>query len=200
PAPTLLTVSSNLRGDTHAGFAGSYRVETLLQFEWDGTSLVSASVTPNAAISTRAITYRLFGRSWSCDMTALATTATPTSGASGTSFAVDYSSATPLVPLAPTIDGLVKGTFASDGTISLDFHTDGFPSHGVSIERNGTTQQVDLLNDASCMGQSGVLGFTGLTKTALGLTGAVSSAGTFTDTPDQTGTTGFSHFPGFPLC
>ncbi len=25
PAPALLTVSSNLRGDTHAGFAGSFR-------------------------------------------------------------------------------------------------------------------------------------------------------------------------------
>jgi len=200
PAPSVLRVSSNLRGDTHAGFAGSFRVETILQFEWTGSQLVNAQVTRNAAISTRAITYSLFARSWSCDMTALATTATPTSGASGTSFAVDYSSATPLVPLAPTIDGLVKGSFASNGNISLDFKTDGFPSHGVSIERNGTTQQVDILNDASCIGQSGVLGLTGLTKTALGLTGAVTSVGSFTDAPDQSGTSGLDHLPGFPIC
>ena len=133
-------------------------------------------------------------------MTALASTTTPTTGASGTSFAVDYSSATPLVPFAPTIDGLVRGSFASEGKISLNFTTDGFPSHGVSIERNGTTQQVDILNDASCIGQAGVLGFTGLTKTALGLTGAVRSVGSFTDTPDQSGTSGLDQNPGFPIC
>jgi hypothetical protein len=200
PVPTLLTVTSNLRGDTHTGFAGSFRVETILQFDWTGSQLVNAQITPNAAISTRAITYTLFARSWSCDMTALATTATPMTGASGTSFAVSYSSATPLVPLAPTIDGLVQGSFASDGTMSLNFTTDGFPSHGVSIDRNGTTQQIDILNDASCIGQSGVLGFAGLAKTALGLTGAVTSVGSFTDTPDQTGTTGLDQTPHFPIC
>jgi hypothetical protein len=200
PVPSLLKVTSNLRGDTHGGFAGSFRVETILQFEWTGSQLVNAQITPNAAISTRAITYTLFARNWSCDMTALAGTATPSTGASGTSFAVSYSSATPLVPLSPTIDGLVRGSFASDGTISLNFTTDGFPSHGVSIDRNGTAQQVDILNDASCIGQPGVLGFTGLTKTALGLTGAVTSIGSFTDTPDQTGTSGLDQRPGFPIC
>jgi hypothetical protein len=94
----------------------------------------------------------------------------------------------------------VNGSFASDGTISLGFTTDGFPSHGVSIARNGTTQQIDLLNDASCIGQSGVLGLTGLTRVGLGLTGAVTSSGSFTDTPDQSGTSGLDQFPGFPIC
>ena len=197
---SLLTVTSNLLGDTHAGFAGSYRVETIVQFDWDGTQLSNAMVTPNATVSHRAITYSLFSKRWSCTQAALASTVAPTSGASGTSFAADYSSATPLVPLAPTIDGVVNGTFAADGTISLTFKTDGFPSHGVSITRNGTTQQIDLLNDASCIGQSGVLGFTGLAKTAAGLTGAVTSSGSFTDTPSQTGTTGFTVNPGFPIC
>ncbi len=200
PVPTLLSVASNLRGDTHAGFAGSFRVETILQFEWTGSQLVNPQVTPNAAISTRAITYGLFVRSWSCDMTALATTATPSTGASGTSFAVSYSSATPLVPLAPTIDALVHGSFAPDGTISVSFTTDGFPSHGVSIDRNGTTQRVDILNDATCIGQAGVLGFAGLATTGLGLTGAVTSVGSFTDTPGQTGTSGIDQRPGFPIC
>ena len=200
PAPALLTATSFLRGDTHSAFPGSFRVETILQFEWTGTQLVNVLSTPNPAVSNRAITYSIFLKSWSCDMSALATMTTPTTGAGGTSFQVDYSSATPLVPFAPTIDGHLNGTFASDGKISLDFLTDGFPSHGVSIARNGVSQQVDILNDASCIGQAGVLGFAGLTRTGLGLTGAVTSVGSFTDTPDQTGTSGFSQPPGFPIC
>jgi hypothetical protein len=200
PVPSPATVVSFLRGDTHAGFAGSYRVDTALRFEWTGTQLVSSQVTPNPAVSNRAIAYSLLGmKSWQCDMSALATMTT-TANAAGTSFRVDYSSATPLVPAAPTIDGFVNGSFASDGTISLSFTTDGFPSHGVSIARNGTTQQIDLLNDASCIGQSGVLGLTGLTRVGLGLTGAVTSSGSFTDTPDQSGTGGLDQFPGFPIC
>jgi hypothetical protein len=210
PRPLFLhpitRADSTLQGNNHAGFEGSYKVDTMLDFDWTGEQLTDFVAAGLPSVSQRNITYSIAPngdavKTWSCTMTAPATMSTSSGGIdtgprSTVSFGIAYSSATPLFTVSPTIDAHAVGTMAPDGTITLNFLTDGFPSHGLTITRNGNLQQADILNDVNCL--VSVYGPIGASEIARGLTGLVSATGTITDTPGQIGPSGVDQQSG--LC
>jgi hypothetical protein len=207
PPPLLavpeVAVSSTLQGNNHPGVDGPFKVQTIVLFDWDGRVTSNYEVVGFASVSQRNISYSIGrgNKTWSCIMTKTATMSTtsgliPSGQLGPDSFGIAYSSGTPLVTTAPTIDAQAVGNVAPDGTISLNFLTDGFPSHGLTIQRNGTLQQADILNDVTCMGSA--YGPIAAHQIFKGLSGVVSATGTITDTPGQVGPGGVDQQTG--LC
>jgi hypothetical protein len=166
------SVSTRYHGDGHTGFAGSYRVLSSLEFDWDGTQILDASVPPGPHFGESVLmgTYSTPFSSTTCELKS--GTASQSTGftASGSSFSVTYSAKNPVVRLpAPTIDGTTTGTIAADGTINLHYKTDLFPSHGIQVIKNGVPQLTDIVNDASCLPNFAVTGFQGAAVIAGGL-------------------------------
>ena len=88
---------------------------------------------------------------------------------SGNSFSIQFASANPLVmTVAPAINSNLTGTIASDGSLSLSYNTDLFPSHGLKVTRDGQSLHQSVVNDAS--------GVPGLGATGAALIGARLSA------------------------
>jgi hypothetical protein len=99
-----------------------------------------------------------------------------------------YSSSNPLIipaAAAPPIDSSITGIIDADGTVTLNYAEDLFPSHGIQVLINGTTALTDTVGDASCLGQAAVLGPAGAALLGWGLTHPTNE-GSVTITPTQT--------------
>ena len=89
---------------------------------------------------------------------ARATSATSKSG-SGNTFSLGIASANPLVlTWAPNINANLTGTIARDGSLSLSYSTDFFPSHGVQVSRNGKVIHTAITNNAAGVNALGPVG------------------------------------------
>lgn len=193
PASTLdkvrTTVSSFYRGDTHVAYSGSYRVSSIVSFDWDGSSISHLSARGSYGTTHRDLEYHTPSGTMTCNIAAAtATTATSGSG-SGASFNVGYASKNPLVvPQAatPAIDSALSGSVAANGTLTLNYSDDLFPSHGIEVVRNGATALTDTIGDASCLGPSHVVGAAGAAILAWGLTHQT-NRGTLSVSPTSSG-------------
>lgn len=194
PSPFLIpftTVSTRYQGDGHAGFDGSYRVMSSVEFDWDGKQVLNTRVPTDPHFGTTHLlaTYSNFLNTTNCELASGTATSATSASATGTSFAVSYSAANPVVRLpAPAIDGDTTGTVAADGTVSFHFRTDLFPSHGVRVSKDGAPQLTDIVNDASCLPNFAVRGLVGLGVIATGLS-TQSNQGDRTVSPNDAGRT-----------
>lgn len=186
---------SQYRGDNHAPYPGGYRVLSAFDFDWNGHNLVNASVPSYAHYGTTHLDKVQIDplSTTTCVDQQTATSATSGAATGATSFSLSYSSANPLQPFAPTIDGTLRGTMSPSGTLSLSYDTDLIPSHGIQVTRDGIRILQAVVNDASCLGSSNLTGATGLAVFAWGLTheddhGSISvpaqTPGSVTSSPD----------------
>lgn len=178
PLSYILNHQSYYRGDGHANYGGSFRVLSVVEFDWNGSNISNLTHGDDYGTTHRDYAYTIIptiigsgsGRRITGIESATATSATNGSRVLGTSFELGIASANPVVMgPAPNIDSDVIGTFISPGTspkLSLNFNTDGFPSHGIKVVKNGTVLDTRIVNDASTL--SG-LGISGLTVISAGL-------------------------------
>lgn len=193
PSSTLdkvrTTVSSFYRGDDHVPYAGSYRVSSVVKFDWNGSSISSFGASGSYGTTHRDLIYHTPSGDTPC-LIAAATATSATSGTgSGSSLQIGYASKNPLVTPAaatPAIDSDVTGSVAPDGTLTLHYSDDLFPSHGIQVIRDGTTAVTDTIGDASCLGTSNVVGAAGAAILAWGLTHQ-SNSGTLVVKPTDSG-------------
>ena len=163
-------VSTRYEGDKHNGFDGSFRVQSSLEFDWDGTQISNTTSRAQFGTTRLTATYRNFRNTNSCELANRTATSAASASGSGSSFALHYSAANPLPRLpAPAISGDASGTIAADGTVRFHYRTDLFPSHGIRVSKNGTPQRTDIVNDASCLPNSFVTGIRGMVVLGAGL-------------------------------
>ncbi len=158
---------SEYRGDNHGGYEGSYRVLSSIEFDFDGVSITNVKRvgdygTTHRDWEAKATLNLLFGEltvgEWSDTEEGTATSATGQS-ASQSSFSLSIASANPLVMTwAPEINATLNGTIASDGTLSLSYDTDLFPSHGIQVSRDGQVIHTAVTNNAERVKAQGAVG------------------------------------------
>jgi hypothetical protein len=162
-SPLQYEYHSFYRGDHHSGYPGSYRVLSVIEFDWDGTTISGFTHQGFYGTSHRDFNYKLtLDNQWpipdlnienSDSESETATETTDGVKTSSNSFVVGLASANPLVMTwAPDIDSRLSGGFrAIEGVPSLvlDYSTDLFPSHGFSVRRNGVLITRNVVNDAS---------------------------------------------------
>ena len=195
----VTTVSTRFLGDGHAGFDGSYRVQSSVEFDWDGRAIMNIQVPPETHFGTSHLvgTYQNLATTTTCELARDTATSSTGSSAAGSSFSVSYSATNPVVRVpAPAIDGQMSGTVAADGTISLQYQTDLFPSHGLRVSKDGQPQLTDIVNDVSCLSDSEVTGAEGALLIGSGLTFETNS-GARTVAPGDLGRTDRT---ASPLC
>ena len=163
PMPVRGESEAHFRGDNHTGYAGSYRVMSVVEFDWDGSHITGLAQSGSYGASHRDWTVRLLALGYEVSRRTGTDTATATSatsgGAAGTAgFSMGMSSANPLVRIwAPTIDSELTGTL-SGSTMSLSYTTDLFPSHGIKVTKNGRQLYNSIVNDASGVNALGAIG------------------------------------------
>jgi hypothetical protein len=99
----------------------------------------------------------------------------------GNGFELKYDSVNPLVNpqfSVPAIDGKVLSSFDANNDLHLRFFTDLFPSHGIEVTLNGVVPTDVIVNDASCLDQSSVLGLSGISLLSYGLSSVEQNTGT----------------------
>lgn len=184
PTRTLLPtqVETTFRGDSHFQVPGSFRVHLVAEFDWDPATRTMSNFTlsPDATnYGTTHLDYTFssvvppFPPVATCSAAGTATTSTLGSKAfGGSGFLLRYSSSNPLVSpqfAVPAIDGRLLGNFDAHSDLHLAFSTDGFPSHGVEVTRDGVVQEDAIVNDASCLDPDSVLSLPGIALLTLGL-------------------------------
>lgn len=169
------TVHGWFKGDGHAGYDGSYRVRSVLEFEWDGTAIRSARTLdalgePAFGETQRWRRYVDLTHEESCILERGTATTLSTAALTGpNSFRLEYSSSNPIQAGSPAIDGWLEGDLDATGRLHLRFQTDEFPSHGFQVTRNGVAQLTMLSTDASCFSDAEVTGMRGFGEIFLGL-------------------------------
>ncbi|MEL6867191.1 MAG: DUF4157 domain-containing protein, partial [Bacteroidota bacterium] len=154
PSPIDMEFESFYRGDNHNNYVGSYRVLSVAEFDWDGSNISGFSQSGTYGATHRDYSYEVFiDNVWPIPNVSLytttgtetdtATSATNGSKLSSNSFDLGLASANPLVMTwAPDIDSDLTGTINTSGSagpvLSLDYMTDGFPSHGIRVSKNGS--------------------------------------------------------------
>jgi hypothetical protein len=152
------------RGDAHAGFDGSHRVLNWLEFDSDGFTITKLTGGDDYGETHR--DYYEAGEIVKSD-TGRATEATSRTLKSDYELDMSIASANPLVRVwAPDIDSSLHIAVVG-GALVLRWKTDGFPSHGIRVYRDGKVVETLVVNDASAVKVEGV---EGLVQIAAGLT------------------------------
>jgi hypothetical protein len=171
-------VSSTYGGDSHVAFGtGTYRLRTEVSFDVDPSTGSITNFTQDAVpafgTSHRTKVYTSHGTVLATCTQAADTTNTQIAElTSSTTFSLGYSGKNPLSQpsrLTPPAHALIKGTVAPGGALTLTYTTTDFPSQGIQVSANGNPVNTDTENDVSCVGASGVLGFAGVARIAVGL-------------------------------
>lgn len=173
----VLEESSFFHGDGHPGYDGAYRVLTWIEFDWDGSTITNQLQGEDYGISRRSYVDRFAlpvagtssegfptitsgprvgedtGRASCC------TDHMPARiGPYGTTVTLGIHSSNPLVGVAPDIDSQLGVGFAADGSLTVFWITDRFPSHGFQILRNDSTLAKEVVFDASGIDARGPVG------------------------------------------
>jgi len=163
--------NSRYRGDNHAGYDGSFRAQSTLEFDWDGTTISGARLsTPSlAAVSHRHHWYRAYiETAWglgpdieldSGDTVEAGPVGGGCSGSAAGSSGHLKIAAPNLMTIgpAPAINSDLDFSL-SGSTMNLNWLTDGFPSHGYRVYKNGGALKTQVINDASGVNAQGVIG------------------------------------------
>lgn len=176
------TVTYLYNGNDHTGFAGSFKVDMPVEFNWNGSTISYFQVgtvpsVPGENVGHVGTTHHLitqeplFGSNKYCEETATATdnVGSHNTGASGSTFTAEYTVKDPLVGPAPPLQMIAKGTVAPNGDLTLALHQTLFPSAGVEVLDDGQGLGTKVYNDASCLSNSAVLGPGGAAALAFGL-------------------------------
>jgi hypothetical protein len=174
------TVYGYFHGDSHPeAYEGSHRVRAAIEFKWEGSSIWDARDASDDGGLRYGETQRLRRyvgfqgiQSEACVLDAL--TVNHASSAyltSGRTFMLEYDSPNPFYDSSfmPDVDGWLRGTFADNGDLLLDYETDQFPEHAYRVTRNGAAQLTAFPTDVTCLTQSEVLGWDGFTNLGNGL-------------------------------
>ena len=155
------------RGDSHADYAGSHRVRSVVEFDWDGKVISGFKATGDFGQSHReweakAWLDTIVGKHdlgyWFDAESDRATSEVSGSGG-GNRFAIGLKSGNPLLmTVNPDINADLTGWIAPDGGLSLHYETDSFPSHGVQVSRDGNVIHTGITNDASGVAVLGPVG------------------------------------------
>ena len=175
------TVLSTYHGDAHTDYDvidGSYRVLAVAEFDWDGRQITNFQ-------GPSALGYRIYGQTQRLldyfgpdgHHRCVADRATATHGVLGaqtssTTFDLEIHSSNPLVHPSPDIDTVLTGLINADGDLDLQATPDEFPSQGVRVSRDARLLATAILNDASCLRASSLLGVGGAYTVFAGLTHA----------------------------
>lgn len=159
--PGPLWQSSTFRGDNHRTFDGGYRVQVVVDFDWDGRLISNfrSNIPNNYGTTHRDWSFLLFnGRTRTCTTQATATTAASARPATALGNVVlSYHSRNPLITPSPPIDGRLK-VHMGPTSMSVTVQTDLFPSHGYQIIRNGELLRTHVVNNAACVNALGPVG------------------------------------------
>ncbi len=158
--PLDTNVSGVFSGDNHTGYDGTFRTQTVIDFDWDPASRTIKNFTTTMQHGTSSVTldYYWFGIhvGGPCTVTSTAGLQSPPSGpTSNTSFTTGTSGWDPFIPgetnpyncilyvlvacgpYGDVIDATLQGSFNTDGTLSLpSVMTDWYPSYGVEVWAN----------------------------------------------------------------
>lgn len=188
--PIDVEYTSHYRGDNHVSYGGGFRVLSVAEFDWDGAAISNFVQSGSYGTTHRDYRYEIFiDNIWPIPNIPLtsssgtesdtATSATNGSRLSSNSFTIGLASANPVVMTwAPDIDSDLNGTINSvsgSQRLALDYNTDGFPSHGVRVFKNGAIVDTRIVNDAS---GKAVLGVVGMAVISQGLM-SQSNSGTY---------------------
>jgi hypothetical protein len=185
------TVGSLFRGDNHIPYEGSYRVRSVVSFAWDGSEISNFQATGSYGTTHRDLVYETPTGQVVCNTSEDTATKTTSGSGAGSAFSLGYSSSNPLIvpaSAAPGIDSGITGTIAPDGTLTLNYAEDLFPSHGIQVRINGVAVRTDTIGDASCLGAANVFGVSGAALLGWGLTHQTNT-GSLTVAPTEPSTT-----------
>jgi AcrR family transcriptional regulator len=188
--------NSLYNGNNHIPYDGSYKVIAAADFDWDGHTISNFRSNTDYGETIRYLQYTVDNYSTQnsrlvecISQRAHASSAADVEQVGPTGFKLTYSAAHPIVLAAPAIDATLFGTVAPDGSLSLSYDSDLFPSHGFRVVKNGATQVTQTISDASCLGSA--FGARGAALIAWGLTHE-DNHGTFTVAASDSGRIGSS--------
>jgi hypothetical protein len=139
-----------------------------VDFDWDGSRITNFTTQVVLGVTHRVIAYSDLS-SGSCIQAQQASDSgfgTQT-GPANVSMAIQTSN--PLIPGSPAIHATMNIAVSADGTLNIDSQTTFFPSIAFRVTRDGQTSATDVVNDASCLSSSSVLGVAGLANLSAGL-------------------------------
>ena len=178
---------STYRGDNHTGYNGSYRAISTLEFVWDGTSISGVKARGGFGKTHRDWEWEAKLRVAKQEVLSLgsdsgseserARSATAAS-AKGNAFHLSIDSANPVVMTwAPEINSALQGYVTSrEGELKIFYKTDGFPSHGIRVFRNGVCLDTAIVNDASGVPGTGVSGLAAISTGLMSMSNSGSYA------------------------
>ena len=202
-------VSGVFSGDNHNDYSGGFRTQTVIDFDWNPASRTISNLTTNSQHGTSTVTldYYWFGFhvGGPCTVSNTQGLQFPNSSASGASFATGTSGYDPFIPgetnpnncivffwaycgpYGDVIDATLRGTFNADGTLTLPWETDWYPSYGLEVWPNKSydaPQYQQTIRDESGVNTVSLIGIT-YVGFALKYYNALTYA--CTPTPDPTG-------------
>jgi hypothetical protein len=205
--PFDTNVTGVFTGDNHAGFSGSVRTQTTIDFDWNPASRTISNFITSAehGVSTVTLSYYWFGILLAqCSVSSTQGLQYPVSSTvSSASFTTGTSGYDPFVPgetnpnnclLFPycgpygnVIDATLRGSFNANGTLTLNWVTDWYPSFGVQAWPNKSYNAPQY--QQTVLDESGVstMSLTGISYVGFGLKYYNALTGACTPTPDPTG-------------
>jgi hypothetical protein len=168
-------------GDNHVGYAGTFRTQTVINFNWNPASRTITNYTTSMqhGLSTVTLQYwlTLLGipveELDQCSESSTNGLQIPASAASSPSFITGTSGydpfATGAVALGAVIGGTLWGSFNPNGTLSLSWETTAFPSLGVQVAANQGYDSDQLQQVTNNVSGWDPTSFTGITDVGLAL-------------------------------
>jgi hypothetical protein len=208
--PLNTYVSGVFTGDNHTDYSGSFRTQTVIDFDWNPASRTISNFTKSSeqhGTSTVTLSYYWWGIrvGGPCTVTSQQGLQSPPSSAAGAGFTMGTSGYDPFVPgvtnpyncilyvlascgpYGDVIDATLRGSFNADGTLALPWESDWYPSYGLEVWPNqsyNAPQYRQTIRD-----ESGVntMSLTGITYVGYALKYYNALTYACTPTPDPTG-------------
>lgn len=210
--PFNTTVSGVFIGDNHTGYDGTYRTQTIVDFDWNPASRTISNFTTTSekhGTSTVTLTYTwwFFGiptQVAQCSVSSIQGLQSPPSGITGSaSFTTGTSGYDPFIPgeqnpslcsifpfcgpYGDVIDATLKGSFNADGTLTLPWETDWYPSYGVQVWANSSYDAIQYQSTVLDESWVPTMSLGGVSYVGFALKYYNALNGNCTPTPDPTG-------------
>ena len=157
----ITTVYSRFVGDNHVGYDGSYRTSTVVDFDWNGSSISNYKTTLYVGTSHRVLDYFWPGGLWwsggstECWEARTGNVYGFPSSASGANFTFATWGSDSFLPpgygLGDPLFGQLWGAF-SGGNLTLTWNTGQFPSFGFQVQATGQPTYTKTVNDVWGLG------------------------------------------------
>ena len=208
--PVNTFVSGVFTGDNHIGYSGSFRTQTVIDFDWNPASRTISNFTKTSeqhGTSTVTLNYYWFGLhvGGPCTVTSTQGLQSPNNSAtSATSFTMGTSGYDPFIPgetnpglcnLFPycgpygdVIDATLRGSFNADGTLAIPTaEFDWYPSYGVEVWPNKSYDAAQYQQTVVDESWANTMSLAGITYVGFALKYYNALTNACTPTPDPTG-------------